>query len=267
MQLTLARGSNAVFQLQIGQSPTNDPSLVYARRLSHSNIGLVGRELADLLQRPHTALRDRTLLPFAESAVSRVEIKASQAFVLQRQTNNTWLVVEPFTARADAESMRELFASLARLEIIDFEKDVVDDFSVYGLTAPARRYVLKTAATNALGTTNLVLTQVEFGTNRMDKIFARRGRERGLHRQFRVVSQLPQSAFEMRDRRIWSFDETNVVSITLTQRGKTNRLERNPQRLWTSDLVFHAHLDEVLHRLGELRAVSWRPKATTRSSC
>lgn len=262
VQMTLARGTNMALQLQFGQSPTNNPALIYVRCLSHTNIALVPKELADLLKKSHEFYRDRTLLYFSENTVSQIEVKAKrEAFALQRQTNGAWQIVEPFRAPADSIFVHEFFTNLARLEIDRFEKDLVTDFSPYGLFQPERRYVLKSAITNAVGPTNLVLAQVSFGTNQIDRIFARRGEEPSVYTvSLGDVSRLPQAAFEMRDRRIWNFASSNVVSITVQQRGRTRKLERNAQRQWFSQAVENESLEELVRRLGELRAVSWRAK-------
>lgn len=264
IQMTLGRGTNAVFQLQFGQSPTNNPELVFARRLSQSNIVLVSKELADLLGKPHTSFRDRTLAYFEPSAVTRVEMKgAKDSFALERQVSGAWQIVEPFNAPADSETMRQFFRELAKLEIREFERDAVTDFYAYGLVQPARRYVLKGASTNAVGATNVVFTQVDFGSNRVDRVFARRSDEPSVYTVgYGDMLRLPQHAFELRDRRIWKFASSNVVSITVRQRGQTRKLERNTQRTWSSDVIVNERLEETLHRLGELRAVSWRSKGS-----
>jgi len=262
VQMTLAQGTNAVLQLQFGSSPTNNPALIYARRLSHTNVVLVTREFADLLRQSHDSYRDRTLLYFNEPSVSRVEIQSRrEAFALQLQTNGAWQIVEPFSAPADAASLREFFTNLARLKIDRFEKDLVPNFSPYGLDPGERRYVLKTAITNALGPTNVVLAQVAFGSNQVDRIYARRGEEPAVYTvSLGDVSRLPQAAFEMRDRRLWNFASSNVVSVTVHQQGRTRKLERNTQRAWFSEAVENEALEELVRRLGELHAVSWRAK-------
>jgi hypothetical protein len=262
VHLTLAQGTNAVLQLQFGSSPVNHPGQVYARRLSHTNIVLVPGEFADLLRKSHDYYRDRTLLYFSEPSVSRIEIQSRrETFAVQLQTNGAWQIVEPFRAPADAGSLREFFTNLARLKIDRFEKDVVPEFSPYGLAPGERRYVLKTALTNALGPTNVVLAQVAFGSNQVDRIYARRGEEPAVYTvSIGDVSRLPQAAFELRDRRIWNFASSNIVSVTVQQRGRTRKLERNAQRAWFSETVENETLEELLRRLSELRAVSWRAK-------
>ncbi|MBI2946356.1 MAG: DUF4340 domain-containing protein [Verrucomicrobia bacterium] len=262
VQMTLARGTNAVLQLQFGSSPTNNLDFIYARRLSHTNVVLVPRKLADLLRKSHDYYRDRTLLYFSEPSVRRIEIQSKrEAFALQIQTNGAWQMVEPFRAPADTAAVREFFTNLARLEIDRFEKDLVPDFAPYGLAPGERRYILKTAVTNAIGPTNIVLAQVAFGSNQVDRIFARRGEEPAVYTvSLGDVSRLPQAAFEWRDRRLWSFASSNVVSVTVHQRGRTRKLERNAQRAWFSEAVENEALEELLRRLGELRAVSWRGK-------
>ncbi|MBI4663490.1 MAG: DUF4340 domain-containing protein [Verrucomicrobia bacterium] len=262
VQLTLARGTNPVFQAQFGLSPTNNPDLVYARRLSHTNVVLLPKDLVDLLRKSHEFFRDRNLVSFAESAVGRVEILSKgEVCALQRQTNGAWQIVEPFKADADFETVRELFANLARLEILDFERDIVTDFTQFGLAPPVRRYLLTAPLTNAPGATNLTLAKVDFGTNRVDKVFVRRADEPSVYTvSLGDALRLPQSAFEFRDRRIWNFAASNVVSLTVVQRGRTRKLERNAQRKWHTEIVEHEAVEETLQRLGHLRAVSWRGK-------
>jgi hypothetical protein len=260
VELTLGAGTNPVFQVQFGKSPTNDPTQVYARRLSHTNIVLVPLALVEFLRKPHTDFRDRTLLSFDPSVVDRIEVQAKERFALQRQTNG-WAIVEPFQAGADPLLVREFFDTLGKLEIEKFENDAVTDFSLFGLAPPARQYILRSAITNAAGITNQIIAQVDFSTNRADHtVFARRSGE--TEKSVYVVSygdslRLNQAAYELRDRRIWNFASSNVVRVTITQHGQTQTVARSASRLWSTNFVENAAFEETVLLLGQLQAIGW----------
>lgn len=268
VEMTLAQGTNPVFQVQFGNSPTNDPTQVFARRLSHSNIVLVSKELVDLLRLPHEKFRDRTLLPFATAMVDRIEIKtkqndgnAKESFALARETNGAWKIVQPFRVPADPGAVRRLFETLSKLKILHFGNDVVTDFSPFALAKPPSQYILMSTLTNAAGVTNRIVAQLDLGTNNMEEVFVRRGAEASVYTVgYFESAQLPSAVFEMRDRHIWNFDSTNVASVIVRQHGQTNRWVRDATRAWSSDQVLDAAVEETLHRLGQLEAVSWRAK-------
>ncbi len=261
--LALALGSNTVFRVQFGKSPTNDPTRVYARRLSHTNVVLVPRELVELVGKPYTEFQDRTLLSFRPAWVDRIEARAHEAFAVQRRGSNDWRIVEPFQAPADRQLMRLFLEDLGKLEIVRFEKDVVTDFVPYGLATPTRQYVLLTTVTNATGVTNQPLAQVQFGghpSNEFDKVFCRRTDESSVYvGSFGDMNRLASAAFALRDRRIWSFVSTNVTAITVTQRGQKRTWARHPvTKLWhKDDTILNAAIEETLHRLGQLQADDW----------
>src|SRR5262249_34929006 len=77
-EVTLALGTNPVYQVQFGKSPTNDLTQVYARILRHTNVVLVSRELADLVEQHYTEFRDRTLISFRPAIVDSIEVHADE---------------------------------------------------------------------------------------------------------------------------------------------------------------------------------------------
>ena len=78
-------------------------------------------------------------------------------------------------------------------------------------------------------------------------------------------NRLPRAAWQLRDRRIWTFDSSNVFSLTVHQQGAARKylsttrkgngplppaITGRPEVNWPS-------LEEGVHRLGELKAVYW----------
>ena len=267
-ELVFGQGTNELLVLQLGRSPTNAPTQVHARRANQSSVVLVPKSLTDPLRTSFTDFRDRRLLSFAPIAADRIDVRAEESFTLQRQTNGLWRLLEPLNMPADAGLMKEFLATLGELEVVQFIKDVVTDFSSYGLAPPSRQITLSASVTNAAGPTNQVLVQLDFGTNQADRVFVRRADENSVYAvASSAVQRLPQIGFQLRDRRIWSFAATNVNSLTVKLRGQAHKLVRNEAQQWvlapgSQGTVNIFAVDELLHRLGELSAEVWVGRGT-----
>jgi hypothetical protein len=261
-ELVIGRGTNDLVTLQIGKSPTNAPNLVYLRHLAQSNVVLAPRAAVEPWLASFREFCDRRLMIFKPEAVDRLEARSEEAFALERLANGSWRITAPYSAPADRLLVLEMLANLADLEFLEFEREVVTDFTTYGLNPPRRQYILKGALTNAAaGSTNQVLAQVDFGNPAGPKLFARRSLENS------VVTavdngRLPRAAFELRERRLWNFTTNQIASITVQQRGQTRRLLRTGPAQWTlgpgaAGTVNPFGLEEAAYRLGRLRAERW----------
>jgi hypothetical protein len=134
----------------------------------------------------------------------------------------------------------------------------------YGLAPqPFRQYVLKAAVPGA--STNLVLAQLDFGTNQ-NTLYARVPGESFVYSMDRsVLDMLPTASWQMRDRRVWNFTATDVARVTVQKGNRTRELLRKAERNWTlgagsqgiMDEVTSAQIEETIHRLGDLTANFW----------
>jgi len=259
-ELAFGLDTNDLVVVQFGRSPTNDLSRVYARRMSQSNIVQVSRSVLEAIQTSHTELRDRHLLSFSPGAVDTIEVVSTESFTVRRQTNGAWMVTEPQSAPVDIEAMREWLDHLHRMEGT-IEKDVVTDFAtLYSLAPPARQYILKTSFTNAVGEiTNRVLAQLDIGARQEEKIFARSRRidENAVYSiSVADFDPLPAAAWQLRDRRVWSFTTNQISRVSIRHQGYTRQLSRTSSGEWNSAINPFA-VEETMFRLGELRAAAW----------
>ncbi len=151
------------------------------------------------------------------------------------------------------------------MEAVEFVRDVVTDFTPYGLAPGQRRYTLRTTVTNAAGVTNIPIAQLAFGTNGADgKAFARRSDEDSVYaiRLF-DFSRLPVAAWQFRDHRIWSFSTNQVLRISVREGAMIREIIRQTNGTWipvkgwgaTEPNVFA--MEEVTRSLGELTAKMW----------
>jgi hypothetical protein len=223
---------------------------------------LVSRSVLEALQVSATDLRDRHLLSFDPAAIDLLEIAAEEKFTLRRQGSNSWAVTEPQLMLADGDLVRTCLNLLASAEG-DVEKDVVTDFAMYGLAPPLRQYSLRIAGTNVSETaTNRLVSQLDIGGRRDSKIFAR-GLEPTVYTVDPILDKLPVAAWQLRDRRVWSFTTNQVTHLTVQHDGSTRRLVRGSAGDWkfaegsTGILSSTLALEETIYRLGELRATVW----------
>jgi hypothetical protein len=255
-----------LFVVQFGKSPTNDPSAVYARRLSHTNIVLTSRSVLDTLLTPHSELRDLHLLSFKPPQIDAIDVVDQESFGVVRQTNGTWIIRGAQPMAADPGLMRDWLERLVHLEG-NVEKDVVTDFASYGLAAPTRQYILRSAVTNASGVvvSNRVIAQLDLGGRQSGRFFAR-SRHQDENSVYSIsapeIDRLPSAAWQLRDRRIWNFTTNQVSRVTVRQHGYTRQFNRSATGEWSlaagsSGVINTFGIEECVHRLGQLRAAVW----------
>lgn len=268
LEVAFGSGTNDVMVVQFGHSPTNDSSLVYARRMAQTNIVLTSREIVDAFQTTFGELRDLHLVNVPATGIDSIEVIGAESFTVHRQTNGSWTIGDNAAAPAvpaDLAVMRDWINDLARLEGT-IEKDVVTDFkTLYFLDPPARQYVLRVVQTNAAGNiSNIVVGALHLGARQDDKVFARRPDEVTVYSLApKDVARLPYAAWQLRDRRVWSFTTNQVGRLTIRHGGVSKTLQRNPSGSWTfaegteGIIPNFAPLEEMMYRLGELRANAW----------
>ncbi len=274
LEVSLNRGTNVLAALQFGKSPTNDPTVIYARRSGQRTVMLVPRAPVEPLRGPYTDFRDRHLVgrrAFAAEVLT-ITTRGGEKLTLQRQTNDEWRVTAPAAFPADARQMRKLLENLANLECVPVnnqfsvkENVLPAELAKWGLAPPARQYLLQRAA--PAGATNTTLVELDFGggTDDQDKVYVRRTDESSVYAaRLADFNKLPVNALQLRDRRVWRFAESNVVSLTVRQGRQTVKVLRegeykyalapgSPGTLDPNDPMIEAALGD----LGELDAEDW----------
>ncbi|MFM1768563.1 MAG: hypothetical protein RJA22_1092 [Verrucomicrobiota bacterium] len=276
VELAIGAGTNDLVLVEFGRSPTNDTTMVYARRLAHTNVVLVPRTLLDTLLVPHNQMRDHHLMTFQPADIDAIEVNGAETFVVRRQTNGTWTVGEASPQLADPDLMKDWLKDLASLKG-NIEADVVTDFKTpYGLEPPVRQYLLRASLTNGAGAiSNRVVAELHLGllrTNTIpdatptggDEVFARRPDEPVVYTlRLSDVSKLPYARWQLAHRRVWSFTTNQVLGLSATYRGVSFKLSRGANHAWnfapgSQGVLRNPYaIEELVHRLGELQAAAW----------
>ncbi len=268
LELNFLQGTNRLLALEFGASPTNDPSHIYARRLSQTNIVTVERSLLEILSLPYKSFHDLHLANVEIDRVDQIEVHGVEDFTLQKGANGHWQITQPSPALADTLWVQNFLTNLIAMEIVDFAKDVPTDADLqeFGLVPPQRSYTLRTTVTNAAGAaTNMTLIKLDFGTNRIDTSYARRPDETPAYlTRYGDLLQLPKQSYELRDRKLWNFPSSNIVAISSSFNGLNPRLARNPSYGWSQDSIINAGVEETLFRTSQLEALSWTARGDSK---
>lgn len=257
--LTFYSGSNVVAGLQAGAGVTNRPDLVFARRISPSNIVVVARAPLSPWEAPYTNFLDQHFISLPPSSIQSIDVQGADTFKAVRQARGQWIIQARQQFPADAQLMQDWLACFTNIQT-EIKKTVVADLSEYGLAHPMLSYALECAAGGSQAA-----PRIEFGTNRAGQIFERRPDEYFIN----TISggdfdRLPRFSWQLRDRAIWNFNPSNVVQVTVKQEGGERVYVRDPSGMWTFAPGFHGppllnspELEEALFRLSHLRAVYW----------
>lgn len=265
-------GTNDALVVQFGRSPTNQPGLVYARNLTTTNVVLVPAELLAQLRAPVWDFSEHRLLdPLSAGQFDLIEVRGRETFTLRRQTNGTnnagWVAENPARTPTDPQLMQSFLLNLETLEAHELEKEVVTDYSPYGLATPARSVALLQSVTNTAGAaTNRLVARLDFGVVPNlppDRMFARRHDEGSVYVVPRGdVENLAWALWQVQDRAVWNFASNAVTAVTVEFDGRSRRLTRSGDGRWSEagqpvEDVRNVALEETTFRLGQLRAERW----------
>ena len=262
LEIAFGRGTNAPVRVQFGRSPTNDPSLVYARRGDGPTIVTVPRETLVPWRESPNEFRNQHLLTLAQP-VDQIEVRDGESFTLARQADNTWRVAGQ-ELPVDSSLVAEFLHTLATVPIVQFKDAITEpDLPAYGLAEPRRQIVLRSAITNGAGPTNIIVADLAFSPPKDEKVFVRRADENPVY-AIRLVDyeKLPVAAWQLRERRLWNFTTNDVARLTIRQDGKVRELERNGTNSWgfapgSQGMINDLAVEEAVYRYGELAAASW----------
>lgn len=263
IELTIARGTNWMATMAFGTSPTNQPDVVFARRAVSGDLYKVSRDWMDSLQQPVWEFCDRRLVdPIAPSQLHSLEVRSGNSFTLARSPDGTWRFSRPELAVADTELVEDFLKQLRQIEAVELAKEVVTDYKDFGLDPPGSSYLLWEKPATA-DTTNRLRARIDFGNMLGDGIYARRHDESSVYLlPLGDVRRLPDAHYQLRERRIWDFNSTNVTGVTVKQALKQRRYQRNERGTWTTEKgvfneVENTAFEETLLRLGQVRAELW----------
>ena len=263
LELTLVNGTNVLAGVQLGKSPTNDSSLVFARRSGFDSVVTVERQAIEPWLAAVNQFRDPHLVTLLKP-VGEFEVRDKVPFVLQRSSTNSWRLVDS-DMPVDSVFMGELLLTLTTNRITQFKDSITEaDLSNYGLAKPVRQIVLRsTTETNAVGVSNSVLAELSFGEVKDGTVFVRRSDENSVYAiGIEDYAKLAVSAWQLRQRAIWRFSVNDVVRVVVQQGELKTDLRHTGTNAWafgagSQGIINNGAVEETIYRLGLVDASAW----------
>jgi hypothetical protein len=261
LTVALGEGTNALMALDFGRQLTNNSGLVYARRRDQNAVVAVSTNVLGQWDASYDIFRDRHLVTLT-GPIEAIEVHGEDTFSVTWETNNSWHVL-PQDFPADQTMAAGLARKLSELQVVDFVKDSVTepDLPHYGLApSPPRKYILNWA-TSATATNSP--TELDFGTNSSNQVFARRIGEDAVYGIAPLdFEALPSASWQLRDRRVWNFEVNDVTRITIQQNGQTRQIVHNGTNGWSvaggfNGIINDSAIEDTTRELGHLTAFSW----------
>jgi hypothetical protein len=244
--------------MHVGKDTPGNAGQIFARRDGWNTIVATAKGPLAPWRGTVNEFRDPNLIELT-APVAEIEVRGENSFTVQQRGSNAWVVAgEKFPV--DAEQVTGFIKMLAELQIADFVQDVVTGpgLTNFGLANPSRQIALRAAG----GDTNRVIEQLLFGATSTNEIYVKRAGEDFVYGlALDKLNRLPLNGDYFRDRRLWSFSETNVAQVTLRQNGKIRQLLRTGTNEWSlaagQGIITPPAVEEAVHRLGELTAAGW----------
>ncbi|MDY6856497.1 MAG: DUF4340 domain-containing protein [Thermodesulfobacteriota bacterium] len=157
-------------------------------------------------------LMDKTVLDFKKEEIERIELLFSnEETVLRKEVDGHWNIIRPIKAKADDFEVNDLLEALSDIEAIGFLGNGSDLTERYNFKSP----LLKISISQKNKTPPLqlaIITQGDYGKD----LLARAGNGNIIYQlQFQTLDDLNKTSYNLRDRKLLSFDTEAVAKIQI----------------------------------------------------
>ena len=217
--------SEGELSLEIGRE-TPIPGGIYARvkqPRAGEQVLVLQNQLAEAMDKDLNAWREKRVFSLVVPEVTELWMRQGAVVVeIQKTPEGAWVIRKPVEAPADPATVNSVLGEISALRAAEFVADSEGDLALYGLTAPAQSFEVRTQ------TTNRVLQIGQVNPKDTNQVFARMA-----DRPF--VFMLPKSSLDplgklperVRDRRLATFGAPSLISlIEFSGRGGDYRLEK-----------------------------------------
>lgn len=211
---------------------------VYAKEKSEAHIFLIESSALDDLTKSTTDLRDRSMIKFNTETVSNIQLQQRDtgSTIHCEKRDNTWRVVHPIEAKADAEEIETLLSELRSLKVSTFEADGADTnnparLEKYGLDTPRiQAQITDTDNTYTLNIGSAV--PAENGMQGQVYVKASVHQDAIYTVSEEAYNLLNKSVFDLRDKRVMDFQRTDTIRFEIKEDKQTTVGTRNYDDTW-----------------------------------
>ena len=208
---------------------------VYVNEKSEAHIFLIESSALDDLTKSMTDLRDRSMIKFNTEMVSGIQLQQQNSINCVKR-DDTWHVVHPVEAKADAAEIETLLSELRALKVSTFEADgadanVPERLEKYGLDIPRIQMVFNDRdGTYTLSIGSVVPAAPGIQTHVYVKVSVHQDAIYTVSED--VYNLLNKSVFDLRDKRVIDFQRTDTIRFEIKHDKETTVGTRNYDDTW-----------------------------------
>ncbi|MFQ5894886.1 MAG: DUF4340 domain-containing protein [Nitrospinota bacterium] len=238
------------------ENPTK--SYRYAKLADSGRVFLVDADFKDKLDRELYRLRDKTILPLKADKVQRLVVhKGGKVIEAVKRGKEKWDLVQPVRYAADSFEVETAIGAVADGRVKRFVEEAPKDLARYGLAEPAYRVQFfpkdaKRALELLIGKAEVREVEERGKKEKRTFYFAKRlDRPNVFQVNEELFKDLPQSAFQIRDKKVYDYDVDEVARLEIETPRETVEIRRRGKKSWEIVKPFqargdHQHIDDVL---------------------
>lgn len=227
---------------------------VYARRGDEERVLVLKKEFLKELPKRVADLRDRTLVALDRGKVAQIKLQTPKGRTLLAKDEDTWRVKEPEEALADQRVVEDLLWDITTARVKEFASDDAKNLKPFGLDDPA-------VTINLLNMEGKPLTTLALNMAGTDKgAYARVGERNAVYLvEPRLYEQLDKGPFDLRFRKLLSFETWDVGRLELSRNGQEILVEKRKEQ-WElkKPRDGKAKYSAVIDLLNEIKNLKWQ---------
>lgn len=225
---------------------------VYARRSGEERVMVVKEGFLAEIPKQVADIRDRSLLAADREKVKQIALKTPKGQTLLAKDQESWRMKEPEEALADQRVVEELLWDITNARVKDFVSDDAESFKPYGLDDPP--VVLRLWDQEKKPMTTLALNKTDKGA------YVRVGEGKAVYLvEAKLYEQLDKGPFDLRFRKLLTFELSNVGRMELSRNGQEILLEKRKEE-WElkKPKEGKAKYAVVMDILNEIKDLKWQ---------
>ncbi len=234
----------------------------YARRRGEEDVLELSADFWKGLPKKVETLRDRSLLALDRGKVQQINLKTPKGRTLLRKDEGTWTIEEPEEALADQRVIEDLLWDLDGARVKEFVADHAKSLKPYGLDAPA--VTIRFLDQEEKSLTTLALSRAK----KKEGAYARVGNSQAVYLvESRLYEELDKGPFDLRFRRLLSFETWDVGKMELSRNGQEILLEKQKEQ-WKlkKPKEGRAKYSAVIALLNDIKNLKWQKLVTKEST-
>ncbi|MBT5705274.1 MAG: DUF4340 domain-containing protein [Verrucomicrobia bacterium] len=254
------------YSLHLKSPHIDNPALLWAFLPNSETSISLPTAFAEQIVDPVKAFRNPYVLD-SGFAFDSLEVQGEEKFTLTKDSNNgKWSITKPNVFPADDRLVGLFLRQLVELRINDFVTDKMTDESRHGIDFPLKTLTFYRPASSE-GAETAPLT-VRFSSEIRNHVMTHRSDEPSIYAvPFGAVMQLPLSAYQLRERTLWTIKSETISRIRVIHSEQPEYDFKRVDGIWQKKGIAYGEVEsaafqELVEQLASVKAEAWTGRGT-----